>query len=85
MATPIEGTHQHAKSGKVYAYRAEYRTDDAGDIHWRAEVQQDGQVRLTPQGHLATQTPAADTIAPAAVVDAVVKAIDEIDDAGMGL
>ena len=79
MPTPIEGTHQHAKSGKVYAYRAEYRIED-GDIHWSGEVSQDGEVRLNPQGHLATGTPAAETIAPSAVVDAVVKAIDGIDD-----
>jgi hypothetical protein len=80
MATPLEGTHQHAKSGKVYTYRAEYSTDGDGNIRWRAEVTQDGQVRLKPDGLLATQTPAAETIAPAAVTDAVVKAIDGLDD-----
>lgn len=79
MPSPIEGTHQHARSGKVYAYRAEYRTDD-GDIDWWAEVHQDGELRLKPEGHLSTQTPAADAIAPAAVLDAVVTAIDAIDD-----
>lgn len=84
MATPIEGTHQHAKSGKVFAYRADYRTED-GDIHWWAEIEQEGEVRLKPEGHLATQTPAAEAIAPAAVRDAVVKAIDGIDEAGQGL
>lgn len=85
MGTPIAGNHQHAKSGKVYVYRAEYSTDDDGNIRWNAEVTQDGQVRLKPEGVLATQTPAAETIAPAAVTDAVVKAIDSIDDATMGI
>jgi hypothetical protein len=83
--TPFEGTHQHAKSGKVYTYRAEYSTDDDGNIRWSAEVTKDGQVRLKPEGVLATQTPAAETIAAAAVTDAVVKAIDAIDDAAMGI
>jgi hypothetical protein len=85
MATPIEGTHQHAKSGKAYTYRAEYSTDDDGNIRWSAEVVQDGQVRLRPEGVLATQSPAAETIAPPAVMDAVVKAIDAYDDGAQGI
>jgi len=84
MSTPINGTHQHAKSGKVYEYRADYRTED-GDIHWWAEVQHDGELCMKPEGHLATQTPAADAIAPGAVLDAVVKAIDQLDDPAQGL
>jgi hypothetical protein len=80
MATSLEGTHQHAKSGKVYTYRAEYTTDDDGNIRWSTEVEQDGQMRLQTSGVLATQTPAAETIAPAAVTDAVIKAIDGLDD-----
>lgn len=85
MAASIEGTHQHATSGRVYNYRADYQTDDDGNIHWQAEVTQDGQVRSTPEGTLATQTPAAETIAPAAVTDAVVQAIDGIEDAATGI
>jgi hypothetical protein len=85
MATALEGTHQHAKSGRVFTYLAEYTTDDDGNIRWKAEVMKDGQLCLQPEGVLATQTPAAETIAPAAVTDAVVKAIDSIDDAAPGI
>ena len=79
MAHPIEGTHQHAKSGKVYNYRAEYRTEGE-DIRWRAEVSQEGATRARPDGVIHAGTPAADAIAPGAVTDAVVKAIDDLDD-----
>jgi hypothetical protein len=79
MSIPLEGTHQHAKSGKVYSYRAEYRTQD-GDVVWNASVLQDGELRLEPSGTVATQTPAADAIAESVVVDAVVRAIDTYDD-----
>jgi hypothetical protein len=83
--TSIEGTHQHATSGRVYTYHADYQTDDDGNIHWQAEVMQDGQVRGHPEGTLATQTPAAEAIAPAAVTDAVVQAIDGLEDADGGI
>jgi len=75
----IDGSHQHATSGKLYTYEAEY--DVAGsDIRWRATVQQAEEVRLRPQGTIATNTPAAGTIAEQAVRDAVVKEIDGADD-----
>ncbi len=79
MAHPIEGTHQHAKSGKVYNYRAQYRTESE-NIFWHAEVRQEGELRLEPEGIIPAGTPAADAIAPAAVTDAVVKAIDGIEE-----
>jgi hypothetical protein len=79
MSIPLEGTHQHAKSGKVYSYQADYRTQD-GDVLWNARVLQDGELRLEPSGVVATQTPAADTIAESVVVDAVVNSIDAFDD-----
>ena len=85
MPTPLEGTHQHARSGKVYTYSASYSTDGGGDITWSAQVTQEGELRLSPGGVIPTGSPAADAIAPAAVVDAVVKAIDGIADAERGL
>lgn len=80
MASTVEGAHQHAKSGRVYAYRAEYEERN-GDIAWRATVSQDGELRLRPDGVIRAQTPAAGAIAEPAVVDAVLQAIDHIDDA----
>lgn len=84
MAIPIEGSHQHAKSGRVYNYRGEYRTE-GDNIRWRAEVSQQGRTRLQPQGEIRAGTPAAGAIAEAAVTDAVVKAIDDFDDASPAL
>ena len=80
----IEGTHQHAKSGKVYAYRADWSTSAGGDIRWQARIEQEGELRAQPQGHIATGTPAADAIAEKAVLDAVLKEIDALED-GNGL
>jgi hypothetical protein len=79
MATPIEGTHQHARSGRVYTYRADYRTE-GDNIRWQAEVRREDEVRLQPRGEIRAGTPAAAAIAEAAVTDQVVKAIDGIED-----
>ena len=79
MAHEIDGTHEHAKSGKLYAYQASYDVA-GGDIRWRATVQQAEAVRLRPNGTISTNMPAAITIAEQAVRDAVVKAIDAFDD-----
>ena len=79
MASEVDGTHQHAKSGKLYTYRAEYSVDD-GDIRWRAKVQQGEDLCATPDGTIATGTPAAEAIAAQAVRDAVVAAIDQLED-----
>jgi hypothetical protein len=76
----IEGTHQHAKSGKVYAYRADWTTSPAGEIRWQARVEQEGEPRAQPGGTIATGSPAADAIAEKAVLDAVLKAIDALED-----
>ena len=84
MATQIDGTHQHAKSGKLYTYTAGYDVDD-GDIRWQATVQQAQEVRLRPEGTIATNTPAASAIAEQAVRDAVVSAIDAQEDDSPGL
>jgi hypothetical protein len=79
VAHDIDGSHQHAKSGKLYTYSADF--DVAGsDIRWRATVQQSDEVRLRPGGTIATNTPAAGTIAEQAVRDAVIAAIDAFDD-----
>jgi hypothetical protein len=80
MPMHIEGTHQHAKSARVYAYRADYETHDDGEIVWRAEVAEEGEVRAMPKGRISTGSPAAETIAESAVVDAVLKAIDGLED-----
>jgi hypothetical protein len=77
----LEGTHQHAKSAKVYTYRAEYETRDDGDIVWRARVSEEDQLRAEPGGTIRTGSPAADAIAEKAVLDALLAAIDEIEDA----
>lgn len=79
MDTHVDGKHQHAKSGKLYTYDAEYSVDN-GDIRWRARVQQGEDVCATPDGTIATGTPAAEAIAEQAVRDAVVTAIDQLDD-----
>jgi hypothetical protein len=81
MAQQIEGTHQHATSGKVYAWRARYATHD-GDIDWQANVEAEGEARAQPRGTIHTGSPAADAIAEKAVVDAVLKSIDELEDGG---
>ena len=80
MATDIDGSHQHATSGKLYTYRADFDVA-SGDIRWRATVKQGGAVRLSPNGTIVTNTPAAGTIAEQAVRDAVVAAIDACEDA----
>lgn len=79
MESEIDGKHQHANSGKLYTYRAEYSVDD-GDIRWRAKVQQGEDLCATPDGTIATGTPAAEAIAAQAVRDAVVAAIDQLED-----
>jgi len=80
VGTKFDGTHQHAASGKLYTYRAEYDVA-SGDIGWKATVEQGAEVRLRPSGTIAANTPAAATIAEQAVRDAVVAAIDAFDDA----
>lgn len=79
MANQIDGTHQHAKSGKLYTYTAGFDVT-GGDIRWHATVQQAEEVRLRPEGMIETNTPAAAAIAEQAVRDAVVSAIDAQDD-----
>jgi hypothetical protein len=79
VAKDIDGSHQHAKSGKLYTYRADYDVDGS-DIRWQATVQQGDDVCLRPDGTIATNTPAAGTIAEQAVRDAVIAAIDAFDD-----
>jgi hypothetical protein len=79
VASEVDGKHQHAQSGKLYTYRAEYSVD-SGDIRWRAEVQQGEDICATPDGTIATGTPAAEAIAEQAVRDAVVTVIDLIED-----
>lgn len=81
MASHLEGTHQHALSGRVYAFQAEYDTRDGGDIVWRAQVSEEGELRAEPAGTIATGSVAVDAIAEKAVLDAVVSSIDELDDA----
>lgn len=76
----LEGTHQHAKSAKVYTYDADYETRGNGDIVWRARVSEEGELRAKPTGTIATGSPAVDAIAEKAVLDALLKAIDKIDD-----
>ncbi|WP_280155575.1 hypothetical protein [Piscinibacter sp. XHJ-5] len=79
MASEVDGTHQHAKSGKLYTYQAEYSVAGA-DIRWRAKVQQGEDLCATPDGTIATGTPAAEAFAEQAVRDAVVTAIDLLED-----
>ena len=79
VANEIDGSHQHATSGKLYMYRAGYDVAN-GVIDWRATVQQADEVRLRPTGTIAVNTPAAGTIAEQAVRDAVLAAIDAFED-----
>lgn len=81
MPSHLEGTHQHAQSGRVYAFRAEYDTRDDGDIVWRAQVSEEGDLRAEPAGTIATGSVAVDAIAEKAVLDAVVHSIDDLEDA----
>jgi hypothetical protein len=76
----LDGTHQHAKSAKVYTYHADYETYDDGTIVWTARVDEEGRLRAEPGGTIGTGSPAVDAIAEKAVVDALLKAIDQIDD-----
>jgi hypothetical protein len=72
-------THEQGSSGKVHSYRADYTVGD-DSIVWMAEVEVDrtsrtfaGSVPLTSAGVVA--------VAEQAVRDAVVRAIDAVDDA----
>jgi hypothetical protein len=78
----IEGTHQHAKSGRLYHYTAGYEVGADSAIRWHATVQQhaDDEVRFRPEGTIAVNTPAAAAIAEQAVRDAVLSAIDAVED-----
>ncbi len=79
MALAIDGTHQHAKSGKLYTYKADYLVK-SGNIEWQAVVQDAGERCFRRNGTIAANTPAAATIAEQAVRDAVVTAIDALED-----
>ena len=79
MANDIDGSHQHATSGKLYTYNAAYDVSQ-GDIRWRATVLRSDDVRFERTGSIAANTPAAETIAEQAVRDAVVSAIDALED-----
>jgi hypothetical protein len=75
----IESTHEQSSSGKVHSYRVDYTVGEDA-IMWMAEVEVDrtsrtfaGSVPLTSAGVVA--------VAEQAVRDAVVRAIDGIDDA----
>jgi len=72
-------THEQGSSGKVHSYRADYTVGEES-IMWMAEVEVDrtsrtfaGSVPLTSAGVVA--------VAEQAVRDAVVRAIDGLDDA----
>jgi hypothetical protein len=81
MENRIEGNHQHARSGRLYKYQAGYDVGDDGAIRWQAAVRQAAEeVRLRPEGTIAVNTPAAGAIAEQAVRDAVLAAIDSMDD-----
>ena len=79
MANAIDGKHQHAKSGKLYTYNASYDVS-RGDIRWRATMLRSDDVRFERAGNITANTPAAETIAEQAVRDAVVSAIDALED-----
>ncbi|MEW6706899.1 MAG: hypothetical protein AB1430_18795 [Pseudomonadota bacterium] len=79
MSAQIEGTHQHAKSGKAYAYSARYSIAGT-DIVWQARIELEGRLRAEPGGTIQTGSPAAQAIAEKAVLDAVLASIDALDD-----
>ena len=79
MANAIDGKHQHAKSGKLYTYTADYVVT-SGDIEWKAVVADAQERCYRPQGRINANTPAAGAIAEQAVRDAVVTAIDALED-----
>ncbi len=79
MTNQIEGTHQHAKTGKLYTYKAHYSVNGS-DIAWQAEVNQAAGSPFLRSGTVPTGTPAAGAIAEQVVRDAVVAAIDAADD-----
>ena len=80
MDLAIAGNHQHAKSGKLYSYEADYVVR-SGDIEWQAVVHDADERSFRRNGTIAANTPAASTIAEQAVRDAVVTAIDALEDA----
>lgn len=80
MTTQIEGSHQHARSGKLYTYKAGYSVRGS-DIAWRADVQHaERGSEFHRSGTIPTGTPAAGAIAEQVVRDAVVAAIDATED-----
>ncbi len=79
MTTQIEGSHQHARSGKLYTYRAGYSVLGS-DIAWQADVEHAQGWLFHRSGTVSTGTPAAGAIAEQVVRDAVVAAIDAAED-----
>jgi hypothetical protein len=79
MVQRQEGVHQHARSGKSYAYVVAYEARD-GDIDWRAEAEREGRRCWADSGTIAMGSPAAEALAEKAVIDVVIKAIDALDD-----
>jgi hypothetical protein len=79
VTTHIEGSHQHARSGKLYTYKARYSVNGS-DIAWDADVEHAEGLQFQRSGTVPTGTPAAGTIAEQVVRDAVVAAIDAQED-----
>ncbi len=75
----MEGSHQHAKTGKLYVYKAGYSVHGS-DIVWQADVRQAEGSQFRRGGTISTGTPAAAAIAEQVVRDAVVAAIDATED-----
>jgi len=73
MAT-IEGTHQHAMTGRRYRFKAVYRTTDT-ELHWTAEwFSEDGALRRARDGVI--HDVVFITFPYRAVIEQVVDAID---------
>jgi hypothetical protein len=84
VTTQIEGSHQHARTGKLYTYKAGYSVR-GNDIAWQADVQRAEGAQFHRSGTIPTGTPAAGAIAEQVVRDAVVAAIDAADDGSHAL
>jgi len=72
-------THEQGSSGKVHSYRADYTVGE-DSIMWMAEVEVHGTSR-TFAGSVPLTSAGVVAVAEQAVRDAVVRAIDGIDDA----
>lgn len=78
-ANPPSGdmTHEHAATGKVFAYQFRYTVHD-DRIDWSADLLDGTEVKSQLQGSIPVSSPGIAAVAEQAVRDAVVAQIDKI-------